>query len=1153
MAKFHLPTLEEEQLKKWDERQVFHKVLARNAERDRKPFVFFEGPPTANGKPGIHHLLTRAFKDVILRFKTMQGYRIDRKAGWDTHGLPVELEVEKQLGFTKKQDIEAYGIAKFNAKCRESVWKYLDLWQKSTRRIAFWVDLDDPYITYKNEYVESLWWIMKEIDKKGLLYQGYRVTPHCPRCVTSLSSHELAQGYKDTEDPSVYVKFPIDAAAKKFFLVWTTTPWTLPGNVALAVGPDVIYVEAKMKEGGDTLVLAKERLSVLSGDFEVVKEMSGSDLVGTAYERLYRTLPASDSRAANAYKVKPAAFVSTADGTGIVHIAPAFGEDDAQFGQKYEMPTLLTVDNTGMMLDMPGMPDAAKGKFFKKADDDVKADLTARGLLYKSETYVHSYPFCWRCGTPLLYYAKTSWYIRMSSLREELLKRNEQINWVPSHIKDGRFGEWLKEVKDWALSRERYWGTPLPIWECGEKACGKRTAIGSLDELHALSRPKNRYFLQRHGEAVTNAADTISCWPEPGEFHLTEKGQGQVRATAKKLKDKKIDMIFSSDLLRTKETAEMIAGELGLPITYDQRLRELDVGAFNGKAVKDFHAAAAGLDRFEQKVADTGETLNDVRRRMVDFLKELDRKYSGKNILIVSHGDPLWMLQATFGGRSKDEIKAWPHYNGVGEFLEMETPKNLPYDELGNIDVHRPFIDDVLIACPHCKTGTASRVKDVIDVWFDSGAMPFAQWGYPRNEKEAFRIDEGLNFPADFISEAIDQTRGWFYTLLAVSTLLGKENPPYKNVICLGHVLDSKGQKMSKSKGNVVDPFVAIDKYGADVIRWYFYTVNQPGDPKRFDEKAVDEVTKKVFLILWNVLTYYKMYAGPSPKAPSAAPRSANELDRWLLAELARVREAATKGLEAYAVIDAGRELAGLVDSLSTWYVRRSRDRFKSGTDAEKADALATLGYALRTIAGMMAPFTPFVADALYAEVGGEKESVHLAEWPAAMQDDKELREAMDIVRQTASLGLEARAKAAIPVRQALASATIASAREPEAWMKEILMDELNVEAVLWQKAEGPATASLDTVITPALKRKGAARELVRNINEMRKNSGLTIQDRVVVTHSTESEFWHETLKEHGESLKIDVKADAIEKGRSDGDAELASGDEKIWVGIRKV
>ncbi len=1138
MAKFHLPTIEEEQLKKWEEQEVFKKILARNQDTSRPSFVFFEGPPTANGKPGIHHLLTRAYKDVVLRYKTMRGFRVDRKAGWDTHGLPVELEVEKQLGFTKKQDIEQYGIAQFNAECKKSVWKYLDLWQKMTRRVGFWVDLDDPYVTYKNDYVESLWWVMREIDKKGLLYQGYRVTPHCPRCVTSLSSHELAQGYKDTEDPSVYVKFAVVGRENTFFLVWTTTPWTLPGNVALVVGAEVMYAEAVMKETGETLILAKALLSKLDGEYEVVGEKPGSAYVGAAYTSLYSTLPETDAHKVNAYKVYAADFVSTVDGTGIVHIAPAFGEDDSRLGKDEELPTLLTVDNTGMVTaDVPG-----KGKFFKKADDEVKADLTARGLLYKSETYVHSYPFCWRCNTPLLYYAKTSWYIRMSSLREELQKRNAEVNWVPDHIKEGRFGEWLREVKDWSLSRERYWGTPLPLWLC---ECGERTSIGSLAELDTLARPKNTYFFQRHGESETNVTNTISCWPEQKAFHLTELGREEVLASAKKLKEKGVEMIFASDLLRTKETAEIIAKETGLEIVFDERLREINVGVFNGKSVVAFHTEFANnVNRFTG-APEGGESLNDVRRRGVSFLKELDAKYSGKKIVIVSHGDPLWMMQTVFQGFGETEIKAWPHMNGVGEFFEFEAQKNLPYDEMGEVDVHRPYIDEVVLRCGKCG-GDARRVPDVADCWFDSGAMPFAQWHYPF--ENAKRIDSGDNFPADYIAEAIDQTRGWFYTLLAVSTLLEKQTPPYKNVICLGHVLDGKGQKMSKSKGNVLDPFETIDKYGADVIRYYFFSVNQPGDSKRFDERAVDEVTKKVFLILWNVLSYYKMYAGEAPKLVRDVPAPKNELDRWILAELSRVTMDVTRQMDAYNVVDACREFGVFVNDLSTWYVRRSRDRFKFG-DAE--ESIATLGYVLATLAKLMAPFTPFLAEALYAEVGGD-ESVHLVTWPIVGADDADLRAKMKTVRALSSLGLEKRAAAGIPVRQALASATAISSEKGETWMSEILKEELNVLAVEITSGE-KLEVTLDTNLTPELRRMGAARELVRTINEMRKNAQLTIQDRIVVTHSTESDFWHATLAEYGEGILRDVKADAIETGRGQDDCEIEVDGQKMLVGIRKV
>lgn len=1157
MVRFHLPSIEGEQLKKWEDRGIFRKVLDKKSPKGA--FRFFEGPPTANGKPGIHHMLTRAFKDIILRFRTMQGYHIDRKAGWDTHGLPVELEVEKQLGFTKKQDIEEYGIAKFNAKCRESVWTYLDQWQDITKRTAFWVDMDDPYITYENGFVESLWWVLKEIDKKGLLYQGYRVTPHCPRCVTSLSSHELAQGYKDTDDPSVFVKFRWTEKRKGFlkrfidrllgraekhtaFLVWTTTPWTLPGNVAVAVGADVTYVKARM-ENGEVLVLAKELLGTLDGEtYEVIEEVRGESLVGTSYVPLFDTMPDDEKGKEHAYKAYAADFVSTSDGTGIVHVAPAFGEDDYELGKRESLPTLRTVDPTGhVTAEVPG-----KGKFFKKADKDISDDLTSRGLMFREETYTHTYPFCWRCSTPLLYYAKGSWYIAMSKLRDDLVANNKKINWIPSHIRDGRFGEWLNDVKDWALSRERYWGTPLPVWKCG--ACDAQKVMGGLGDIVENARPKNRYLLQRHGEAGHNLTNTLASFPEPdGGVKLTEKGEQMIRDVSNRLKDEGVDVIVSSDLRRTKQTAGIIAEELGLGVAFDERLRDTDFGDMNGMPISVLK------ERFGTRVArfteapEGGETLRQVRHRIIEVVKELEAKYEGKTILLVSHGDPLWMLESGIKHMTDEESDGMT-YNHVGEYRELDIPR-LPMDPEGRVDMHRPFIDEVILRCG-CG-GDMIRVPDVCDVWFDSGAMPFAQWHYPFENRE--RIDERINFPADFISEAIDQTRGWFYTLLAVSTLLGYEEPPYKNVICLGHVLDAKGQKMSKSKGNTVDPWEMIDKHGADAIRLFFFTVNQPGEPKRFDEKAVLEVTKKTFLILWNVLSFYRMFAG-AQRASVSVPAPKNELDRWILARLARLTDSMTEDLEKYHVVDAGRDVAEFITDMSQWYVRRSRGRFKSD---DKDEAVMTLGHVLLTLSKLLAPFTPFLADALYDELGGTKESVHLDEWPGedvvAHGDDAILGK-MDEVRKAASVGLERRASEGMPVRQVLASATVQGTIEFEDWMKIMVAQELNVDEVRWKKAE-MLSVELDTELTPDLKRRGALRVLVRNMNDLRKGAKLTIGDRIVIHTDTESEFWSAVLDVHGVSLQNDTLADALERGRKELEhmKELDIDGERIWIGFTKV
>jgi isoleucyl-tRNA synthetase len=1139
MAKFHLPTIEEEVLQRWEDKDVFRRLIQDREKSSVGSFVFFEGPPTANGKPGIHHMLARSFKDVVLRYWTMRGYRIDRKAGWDTHGLPVELEVEKQLGFTKKQDIEDYGIAPFNVKCKESVWKYRDLWQKMTRRTAFWVDMEHPYVTYENDYVESLWHIMKKVETDGRLYQGYRVTPHCPRCVTSLSSHELAQGYKDVEDPSVFIKFRVKGEADKYLLVWTTTPWTLPANVAVAVGESVDYVEAKLAETGETFILARALTSVLDGEFEVTKEMKGAVLVGLEYEPLYATMPVGEAKAEAAYKLYAADFVSTADGTGLVHIAPAFGPDDAELGKQVGLPTLITVDMVAAVTaDVPG-----KGKFFKKADADIMADLTERGQLYKSGLVKHTYPFCWRCDTPLLYVAKSSWYIRMSELRDRLLALADGINWVPDNIKDGRFGEWLREVKDWAVSRERYWGTPLPIWFCDDTACGHRTAIGSLAELDERKPVMNRVFMMRHGQAESNVTHVIDSLPEPRPVPLTAQGREEARASAEAIKaalgGEKLDAIYCSPLTRTRETAAIVAEVLGLDaarIEYRDELQEIAFGEANGKTEEAYHQCFTGeKERFDHGTPG-GESLTDVRRRAIAFAKSL--RYAvggGKRVLIVTHGDLLWLAKGGFDGLSDDAELAGKWYPHTAEWFELTNLHNLPYDQDGRVDVHRPFIDEVKLKCEKCG-GNMTRVKEVMDCWFDSGAMPYAQWHYPFENAE--RIDGGSNYPANYISEAIDQTRGWFYTLLAVAALMDRSEAPYKNVICLGHVLDAKGKKMSKSKGNVVDPFEAVNKMGADAIRHYFFTLNQPGEYKRFDEKGVEEVTKKVFMILWNVLSFHQMYAAEVGHGDyRQAPAPKHVLDEWVLSELTALTSKVGKGFQEYSIIDAGRAINEFMNDLSTWYVRRSRDRFKSGTPEERASAVATLGHVLFTLSRLMAPFTPFLADALYKEMGGELDSVHLDRWPEPEElapFNATLREDMEAVRAVVSLGQEQRAKAGIPVRQALAAATVKSSRAWAEWALDIVAEELNVhEAEAEEVPAGTATeVELDTVITPALRREGAARELVRNINDWRKQHGLTIQDRIVVTWRG-GNFWQETMRDFGATVAAGTLCDSLVEGAS--------------------
>ncbi|OGY84536.1 MAG: hypothetical protein A3F54_05520 [Candidatus Kerfeldbacteria bacterium RIFCSPHIGHO2_12_FULL_48_17] len=1027
MSQLNFPQLEEGVLKKWRAKNIFKKTLAKaTPEGD---FVFFEGPPTANGKPGIHHVIGRAYKDVIPRFKTMQGYRVVRKGGWDTHGLPVELQVEKALGISGKKQIETLkgagktfeSIRHFNELCKKSVWEFKEEWEKLTERMGFWVDMEKPYITYDNDYIESVWWVLgeawkkkiggavagdtatakggkksKKKDETRLLFQGHKVVPFCTRCGTALSSHELAQGYKTVKDNSVYIKFALQEDGeiaykdeKTFILSWTTTPWTLPGNVALAVGTKMLY--AKVKQNDEYYILSKNRLNILEGEYETIEEYTSSELIGRKYTPLFTVAGLQDQlkTGARAYEIVEADFVTDADGTGVVHTAVMYGEDDYNLGVKLGLPQFHTVEQDGRFVaditDVHGKPITTHVKS-KDTDEKIIAVLQKHGNFYKEELYEHEYPFCWRCDTPLIYYARDSWFIGMSALKDELKVRNQTVNWIPANVKEGRFGEWLEGVKDWALSRDRYWGTPLPMWKCAETECG--------------------------------------------EFQF------------------------------------------------------LDGGA-------DLNAGLAAV-----KVA----------------LKK----------------------------------------QGMPE------------------DYHRPFIDEVEFACVACG-GVSRRVPEVIDVWFDSGAMPFAQWHYPFENKAL--VDGGgasgeggqakggagakpvqAQFPADYIAEAIDQTRGWFYTLLAVSTFLDRP-APYKNVICYAHVLDKKGKKMSKSKGNIVNPWDVIRDYGIDALRFHLFAMSQPGEPKRFDVLDVKKVVQQRWLILWNVLTFYKMFAGGSAAGEGAAAGDvqgkigSHLMDAWLGARVHALRNQVTEDLEAFRITEATRALGEFITELSTWYIRRSRVRFKSDDAAVRGEAVATLKYALDMVARLLAPFTPFVADALYAELGGAKDSVHLEAWPKTGKVDAKILKDMDKARKIIEAGLSIREKAGIKIRQPLGKASVTDI--DEAYL-EIIGEELNIEVVKVRYIKGSDTDKLqssehglidiDLQMTPELEKKGLVRELTRTANAMRKKAGLTIQDVVIVEYATDDAVLRAAIEENKEMLaKATISKEWIE-GAKDGEEVKVNG-----------
>ncbi|MBI4280925.1 class I tRNA ligase family protein, partial [Candidatus Uhrbacteria bacterium] len=852
-------------------------------------------------------------------------------------------------------------------------------------------------------------------------------------------------------------------------------------------------------------------------------------------------------------------FVSTEEGTGIVHTAVMYGADDFELGQKLGLPRKHLVDLQGKFISEV-TPWA--GLFVKDADPLIIGDLLERGLLYGQEKIRHTYPFCWRCQTPLLYYAKESWFVRMSALRDKLIASNKTIHWYPSYIKEGRFGEWLAEVKDWAFSRERYWGTPLPVWVCEQ--CQTKKVIGGFEDFPE-SASGNRYFIMRHGESENNVAGIVT---QNGESHLTELGKKQVQAAIQELKRQgSLDLIVASPVLRTQETAALISKALNIPIVTDERIREVELGSFEGKTAAEYNAwwtksLERTLDRFDT-ASKGAETLRDLTRRLVDFLKDIDRQYQGKRILMVSHGDPLWVLEGAVRGLSKEGILAFGNTSYIKKGELRAVPfRRLPFGADGLVDPHRPFVDGITFSCA-CG-GTMRRSPEVIDVWFDSGAMPTAQWHYPFENRS--KIDGGEAYPADYISEAIDQTRGWFYTLLAVATLLGRE-APYKNVICLGHIVDASGKKMSKSLGNVVDPWKIVRAYGADAVRFFMYTISQPGDTKRFDPQDLDRIVKQTFMILWNVLAFWKLYVPKNFQLPITDYRLpiTHLMDRWILARLHTLTKIMTERLEAYEVTSAGRAITEFINDLSTWYVRRSRERFKDGS----SEAVATLGSVLGTLAKLMAPFTPFLAEQLYRQVTAHcplptTHSVHLEDWPKVGEIDAKLLGEMAVIRQVAELGHALRAEAKIRLRQPLADFEIKMPKGTlDQALLDILVNELNVKQAhlvaqveerqgYILRSEGGLTVALAFEITEELRREGWLREIVRHVNELRKEAKLTIRDRITVYYDAAEAGLASLLASSADELQKATLADRWEAGRGGVGKVLEVDGQSIWLGIDK-
>jgi isoleucyl-tRNA synthetase len=1100
---------EERILAFWKEQGIFEKSLSKDAPNGE--FIFYEGPPGSNGRPHIGHFETRAFKDAIPRYKTMRGYHVPRRAGWDTHGLPVELEVEKELGFSGKQDIEAYGIAEFNKRCKETAYRYINEWALATDRMGYWVDLDNAYFTFDAPYMESVWNVLKQIAESSpdRLYKDYKVLPWCPVCGTALSSHELAQGYEDVKDLTITAKFELVDEPGTYFLAWTTTPWTLPGNIALAVGNDIEYVKVKAEDG--TYILAKARLEQVFKDqsHELVETVRGSELVGKSYVPLYKELRThmqssqlrneEFSNWLNGWKVYAAGFVTTDDGTGIVHTAVMYGQDDFELGQKYHLPKLHMISPEAKFIS-GASPEFLWGKSVIESETNVEVlkDLQAKGLVFSKENYTHMYPHCWRSKNRLIYYARDSWFIRMQDLREKLVEANRTIDWEPNYIQEGRMGEWLANAKDWAISRERYWGTPLPVWlsEDGRE----HVIIGSLEELKERTRSSgNRYFAMRHGEAVNNAQNLLDGTNED-QWPLTEAGKAQAAASAQSLVGKGITKIFASPFERTKDTARIVAETLGIDpatIVFDDRLRELNFGTLHEHPLDELIELKKTLGCTEP--IGGGESYDAARIRLGEFIYELERTTAHENILIVTHGIGLEALELVkdgvhFSGELCHVQLVGPAYAEVREIDFVPLTHNERYE----LDLHRPYIDDVVLQGDSGKP--LRRVSEVMDVWFDSGAMPFAQDHYPFENKEWI---DSVGFPADFISEAIDQTRGWFYTLLAISVLLGR-GAPYKNVICLGHLLDAEGKKMSKSKGNIINPWEAMEEWGADTLRFWMYYVNQPGDSKSFDPKTVREVARALSW-LENSAKFYELFKSEitDAEAKSVGEDATTQLelqiiDRWMQARTAETVRNVTAHMDAYHPYEATRALAALFEDLSQWYVRRIRDRARDGDAA----ALATLRSTLNTCARLLAPFAPFLAEDIYQQLrtDEEPESVHLTDWPSFSESSAEEQEqndallaAMSVVRSLASEALMLRQKANIKVRQPLARLIVPDELSED--LAAILRDEVNVKTV----EMGAANVALDADLTPELIAEGDERAFARAVAEARKAEQLSPKDRVEV------------------------------------------------------
>ena len=1141
------PKMEEEVLKFWNENKVFEKSLDNR--KDAKTYSFYDGPPFATGTPHYGHLVGSIMKDVVPRFWTMKGYQVPRKWGWDCHGLPIENIAEKELGIKHKNEIEKMGVEKFNEFCRTKVLKYVEEWKKTINRLGRWADMKNSYKTMDLPFMESVWWVFKELYGRGYIYEGHRIMHICTRCETTLSQSEVAEGYKDIKDLSATVKFELEDEPGTFVLAWTTTPWTLIGNVALAVGKDINYV--KVKTGDELLILAKERFSEIfkEKEIEIIEEFRGKDLIGKKYKPLFDYYIGKGlENEENGWQIYAADFVTTVDGTGVVHIAPAFGEDDAKMGQQYKLPFVQHVGMDGIIKEEVADPVLEHGTIFagmsviemdkdaKKIDIEIIKYLAQKSLLFAKEKYEHSYPHCWRCDTPLINYATSSWFVNITKIKEEMLKNAKDINWVPEHLKEGRFGNWLDGARDWSISRQRYWASVMPIWKC---ECGEIKVVGSVDEIKEQFGNPNKLFLVRHGQARNNVERILMGHPKKGECMLTEKGKEQAKEVAQKLQKEKIDVIFASPLERTTETAEIISQKIGIEIIFDERLREVEVGNFEGRSWDEYlklypHSLNPG------RTDENGiEGLEDIQDRLNSFINDVNEKYQGKNIAIVSHGGPLDVLKGMLSGMNKEEILNSPMSKNGEIILSYSKP----------VDLHKHIVDKIILKCEKCG-GEMKRIPDVLDTWFDSGSMPYAQAHYPFENKEIF----DKTFPADFIAEGVDQTRCWFYYLHVIGTAI-KKFSAYKNVVVNGIVLAEDGKKMAKRLKNYPDPEEIFDKYGADALR--LYLLSSPvmsADTINFKESEVADLVRGMMRMLWNSYSFFVLYANIDNFSPSSKRSKVknNLLDKWIISELNILIKNVNDGMEKYELNKAVRYFPRFIDNLSNWYIRRSRKRFwKSEDDGDKKAAYETLHYVLVELSKLMAPFCPFISEEIYKNLTGE-ESVHLADFSMADEKliDEKLNEEMEKTRSIITEALQLRAKAGIKVRQPLAELRIKNYELRKEFL-DIIQEEVNVKNASFDQSISE-NIELNTEITEDLKLEGQAREIVRFIQEMRKEAGYEVDNRIIMWYNG----MNKVFDKFSELIAKEVLANELKPGdleKADLEKEFNVDGESIKLQIKKV